>query len=100
MLGLGTEVTELTNEQSERSDLSAWRLTTELGDDQSVTYLMGVVRNGTAISQVGFVPDSGATMTTDDFVDLVTRAGARLRRHATPAVAPGKPISLSRGSPA
>ena len=76
--GLGTEVTELTNEQSERSDLSAWRLTTELSDDQSVTYLMGVVRNGTAISQVGFVPDPGATMTTDDFVDLVTRAGARL----------------------
>ncbi len=76
--GLGTEVTELTNEQSKRSDLSAWRLTTELSDDQSVTYLMGVVRTGTAISQVGFVPDRGATMTTDDFVDLVTRAGARL----------------------
>ena len=43
-------------------DLSVWHVTTELSDDTSVSFLMGIVREGTAIAQVGFVPDGDVTM--------------------------------------
>jgi hypothetical protein len=43
-----------------------------------VTYLMGIVRRGTAVGQVGFVPEPDVTMGSGDFVDLVERAGERL----------------------
>ncbi len=62
-----------------------WRLTTELDDRRSVTYLMGIVREGTAVGQVGFVPDRGVTMGTGDFVALVARAGERLPAMPPPA---------------
>ena len=76
--GLGTEVTRLAHRQSKASDLTAWRLTTELDDNRSVTYLMGIVREGTAVGQVGFVPDRDVTMGTAAFVALLARAGERL----------------------
>jgi DNA-directed RNA polymerase specialized sigma24 family protein len=83
--GLGTEVTRLAHRQSKARDLTVWRLTTELDDKRSVTYLMGVVREGTAVGQVGFVPDGDVTMGTGAFVDLVTRAGERLPAMPPPA---------------
>ena len=53
-------------------------MTTELNDQRSVTYLMGIVRAGTAVGQVGFVPEPDVTMGSGDFIDLVQRAGERL----------------------
>ncbi|HEU5455180.1 MAG TPA: hypothetical protein VFU85_05795, partial [Nocardioides sp.] len=85
-MGLGTEVTRLAHRQSKARDLTVWRLTTELDDRRSVTYLMGIVREGTAVGQVSFVPDSGVTMGPDAFVALVERAGERLPAMPPPAV--------------
>jgi DNA-directed RNA polymerase specialized sigma24 family protein len=83
--GLGTEVKQLAHRQSKARDLTVWRLTTELDDRRSVTYLMGIVREGTAVGQVGFVPDPGVTMGPGDFVALVSRAGERLPAMPPPA---------------
>jgi DNA-directed RNA polymerase specialized sigma24 family protein len=76
--GLGTEVTRLAHRHSRARDITVWRLTTELDDRHSVTYLMGIVREGSAVGQVGFVPEAGVTMGRRDFVSLVERAGERL----------------------
>jgi DNA-directed RNA polymerase specialized sigma24 family protein len=76
--GLGTDVARLSHRQSSARDLTVWRLTTELDDKRSVTYLMGIVREGTAVAQVSFVPEPGVTMPQSAFVGLVTRAGERL----------------------
>ena len=83
--GLGTDVTRLAHRQSKARDMSVWRLTTELDDSRSVTYLMGIVREGTAVAQVGFVPERGVTMGPGDFVALVARAGERLPAMPPPA---------------
>jgi DNA-directed RNA polymerase specialized sigma24 family protein len=83
--GLGTEVKQLAHRQSKARDLTVWRLTTELDDRRTVTYLMGIVREGTAVGQVGFVPDPGVTMGPGDFVALVSRAGERLPAMPPPA---------------
>jgi len=84
-MGLGTDVTRLAHRQSKTRDLTVWRLTTELDDKHSVTYLMGIVREGTAVGQVGFVPDAGVTMPPGAFVALVERAGERLPAMPPPA---------------
>ena len=65
-----------------------WRLTVEISDQQTVTYLMGITRTGTAVGQIGFVPAAGVTITSDDFIGLVERAQARLV-HMPPPKKPG-----------
>jgi len=71
---LGTKVQTLRN----APDLSVWRVRTQVSDRQVVTFYMGVVRNGRAVAQVGFVPDGSHTMTPERFRALVRRAGERL----------------------
>ena len=83
--GLGTDVARLSHRQSSTRDLTVWRLTTEIDDKRSVTYLMGIVRDGTAVAQVSFVPEPGVTMPQSAFVGLVTRAGERLPMMPSPA---------------
>jgi hypothetical protein len=60
------------------ADLTAWRVRTQVTDKETVTFFMGIVRNGGAVAQVGFVPDGAHTLTTPQFVALVERAGERL----------------------
>ena len=36
--------------------LAVWHVTTEVSDDRSLTFLMAIVRRGTAVAQLGFVP--------------------------------------------
>jgi hypothetical protein len=71
---LGTKVQRLAS----TTDLTAWRVLTQVTHNQTVTFLMGIVRNGGAVAQVGFVPDGTHTLTTPQFVALVERAGQRL----------------------
>jgi len=71
---LGTKVSRM----SSGPTMTAWRVRTQLSDKQTVTFLMGIVRSGGAVAQVGFVPDGRHTMTDADFVALVRRAGERL----------------------
>ncbi|PKH43502.1 DNA-directed RNA polymerase specialized sigma subunit, sigma24 family [Nocardioides alpinus] len=75
---LGTSVTPLASVSSKGVDLSAWALSIELNDRQSFPFLMAIVRDGTAVSQLGFAPDRNMTMTRTDFVALSRRVLARL----------------------
>lgn len=75
---LGTDVARLAHVDTGDRDLSAWRVTTELSDEESVTFLMGVAREGGAVTQVGFVPAGRVTMPPGAFVALLTRAAERL----------------------
>jgi hypothetical protein len=81
---IGTEVTRLRNVSRGDTDLSVWKVTTELTDEKSISYLMGVVRDGTAVAQVGFVPVKGVTMSSEDFVELTERALDRLAQMPPP----------------
>jgi hypothetical protein len=77
---LGTSVTQLAATSTRTTDLSAWALTIELNDRQSFPFLMAVVRDGTAVSQLGFAPDRTMTMSRTDFVALSRRVLERLER--------------------
>ncbi|HEX5920136.1 MAG TPA: hypothetical protein VFY76_19915, partial [Nocardioides sp.] len=59
---LGTNVTELASTSSKAGDLSVWALTFEINDSQSFPFLMAMVRDGGAVSQLGFAPDRNMTM--------------------------------------
>lgn len=82
---LATQVDEVENLGKGARELTVWRLTVEVTDERSVTYLMGIVRNGTAVSQLTFVPADGVTMGSEPFVALALRAQDRLARLGRPA---------------
>ncbi|HEX3222675.1 MAG TPA: hypothetical protein VHR35_08910 [Nocardioides sp.] len=71
---LGTKVLRIASD----ADMTVWRVRTQVTDKQTVTFDMGIVRNGGAVAQVNFVPDGSHTMTTQEFVGVVRRAGERL----------------------
>ena len=75
---LGTTVTPLASSSSKAGDLSVWALSIELNDSQSFPFLMAIVRDGTAVSQLGFAPVRDMTMARDDFVALSRRMLERL----------------------
>jgi hypothetical protein len=75
---LGTSVTQLASTSSKKRDLSVWSLSIELNDRQSFPFLMAIVRDGTAVSQLGFAPDRNMTMSRADFVALSRRVMERL----------------------
>ena len=71
-------MTQLASSSSKAADLSVWALTFELNDSQSFPFLMAIVRDGTAVSQLGFAPDRNMTMSRADFVALARRVVERL----------------------
>ena len=75
---LGTDVVRVTEMSTRHRDLSVWHVTTEISDDRSITYLMGIIRDGGAVAQVGFVPDGKVQMAPGAFISLVHRALDRL----------------------
>ena len=75
---LGSHVTPLRTTAADDADLTAWRVRVETSKTQSVVYLMAIVRNGTSVAQVGFVPSGKVTMTDADFTALAQRAADRL----------------------
>ena len=75
---LGSEVVRVTDVSTRQQDITVWHVTTEISDDESVTYLMGIVRDGGSVAQVGFVPDGKVQMAPGAFVSLVRRALDRL----------------------
>ncbi len=77
---LGTSVTPLASVSSAATDLSVWALSIELSDSQSFPFLMAIVRDGTAVSQLGFAPDRAMTMSRPDFIALSRRVLERLSR--------------------
>jgi hypothetical protein len=75
---MGTDVTKLKQVEGKGHDLTVWHVSTEISDHQSVDYLMGVVRSGTSVAQVGFVPAPQVSFAPGAFVGIVERALARL----------------------
>ena len=75
---LGTTVTPLASTSSKETDLSVWALTIELDDRRSFPFLMAIVRDGTAVSQLGFAPVRTMTVSRADFVALSRRVMERL----------------------
>ncbi len=75
---LGTDVVRVADVSTKQQDLTVWHVTTEISDDESVTYLMGIARDGGSVAQVGFVPDGKVQMAPGAFVSLVRRALDRL----------------------
>jgi DNA-directed RNA polymerase specialized sigma24 family protein len=81
---LGTEVDELLNETKGDRELTVWRIRVEISEDRAVRFLMAVVRQGTAVSQVTFVPSGEVTMDGEAFISLGRRAQARLAQLEPP----------------
>lgn len=75
---LGTKVTRSGHLDQKRRDLSVWNVRTEISDEETVSFQMGIVREGTAVSQIGFVPHQGVSMAPGAFMSLVRRALDRL----------------------
>lgn len=75
---MGTQVAKVAHVDRKRQDLTVWRVTTEISDDESVSYFMGIVRDGTSVAQVGFMPAGRRAMSQEDFVALMDRALDRL----------------------
>ncbi|MEO9325824.1 hypothetical protein ABFT23_20190 [Nocardioides sp. C4-1] len=75
---LNTEVDEVARTDDGPRSLTAWRLDVKVTDDRSVVFFMAVIRNGTSIAQLGFVPTDDATLADGAFVALAERAQQRL----------------------
>lgn len=81
---LGTNVERVVQVKSRSIDLSVWRVTTEISDQESVRYLMAIARSGRSLAQIGFVPSGGVTMADGAFIDLAYRALDRLEQLSAP----------------
>jgi DNA-directed RNA polymerase specialized sigma24 family protein len=75
---MGTDVSRVQHLATKHRDLTVWRVTTEISDDKTLTYLMGIVRDRTSIAQLGFVPDPEHSLAPGAFPALAERALARL----------------------
>lgn len=82
---LGTDVSLLDEQTTKTGDLSVWRVSTEISDNSTVDFLMGIARDGTSVAQVGFVPSGDVTMAPGAFPALVRRALDRLAAMPPPA---------------
>jgi hypothetical protein len=76
---LGTDVERLVEEAGGSRDLSVWRLTVEVSQDQSVRFLMAVIRSGNAVGQLTFVPADDVSIGPGAFITLAHRAQERLQ---------------------
>ncbi|WP_193609554.1 hypothetical protein [Nocardioides lijunqiniae] len=81
---LGTDVTRIAHRDERDVDVSVWQLTTEISDTESVSYAMAILRRGTSVAQLQFVPAGDAKLAEGAFVDLVDRALDRLGRLPAP----------------
>jgi DNA-directed RNA polymerase specialized sigma24 family protein len=81
---MGTQVERVRHVDGKHRDVSVWHLTTEVTDKLTISFWMGIVRDGRSIAQVGFVPDKSVGMSSDAFNALVERALARLDAMPSP----------------
>lgn len=75
---LGTTVSTLVQRSRGQQEMTVWDLDIEISDSRSVEFLMAIMRDGNAVSQLGFTPDQGMTMTRADFTAVADRALDRL----------------------
>lgn len=75
---LGTSVDPLVNRSGKNAELTVWDLDVEISDNRTIQFWMAIMRDGKAVSQVGFTPAAGMTMARDDFTVIAERALERL----------------------
>lgn len=75
---LGTTVQPMLQRSRGQQEITVWDLDIEISDSRSVEFLMAIMRDGKAVSQLGFTPDQGMTMTRADFTAVADRALDRL----------------------
>lgn len=101
----GTDVESLAFRRTGANEVIVWRMRITIADQTTVPYLMGIARNGTAVTQIGFFPAGDKTMGPTAFVQLVERAQRRLKQLPPPITGskktpqPKKP-STNKPSPA
>ncbi|QIK75506.1 hypothetical protein [Nocardioides piscis] len=74
----GTTVDTLVTRSSKHTDLTVWDLGFEISDRVTIQFWMAIMRDGNAVSQLGFTPSDRMTMRRDDFVTTAERALERL----------------------
>lgn len=88
---LATTLNQVHHEESKRSDLSIWRVTTEVSDEKTVEFLMAIARRKQVVLQLGFVPAPHHTMGEAAFQELTARAMERVDTLPMPGKkAPGR----------
>ncbi|KQQ43336.1 hypothetical protein [Nocardioides sp. Leaf307] len=81
---LGTDVVTVTSQTGPERSLDVWDVTVDVSDDTSVRFVVALLRRGTAVSQIGFVPGPDATMAGGAFLALAERAAERLAEQPAP----------------
>ena len=75
---IGTQVSRLASSSTAGTDLSVWRVTSQISVSRSVRYAMAILRDGARVAQVGFIAGPRADLSDDDVVALARRALDRL----------------------
>ena len=75
---LGTTVTKLDAAETSRSELQVWEVSTEISDEQTVRFLLAMMRHRNRVAELGFVPAPNAEMAPGAFEALARRALERL----------------------
>ncbi len=75
---LGTTVTKLDRVETPVSELDVWEVSTEVSDQQSLKFLVAIMRHRNRVAQLGFVAAPGADMEPGAFEALSARALERL----------------------
>lgn len=75
---LGTDVVRVDTIDERDDDLTVWQLTTELSDNRSLRYFMAILRTGSSVAQLQFIPAPDVQMAKGAFSALARRALDRL----------------------
>ncbi|WP_107705660.1 SigE family RNA polymerase sigma factor [Nocardioides allogilvus] len=75
---LGTSVNTLVNRSGKDVEMTVWDLDVEISDNRTIQFWMAIMRDGNAVSQVGFTPAGDMTIARDDFTAIAERALERL----------------------
>jgi DNA-directed RNA polymerase specialized sigma24 family protein len=81
---LGADVSQIADRSSDSEDLTVWRVVIEVSEKRSVEFRMAILRTGTSVAQIGFVPAGDVRMTDETFVALTERALERLQELPAP----------------
>lgn len=74
----GTTVDTLVNRSGKQTEMTVWDLDIEISDERTIQFWMAIMRDGNAVSQVGFTPAEAMTMQREAFAAIAERALERL----------------------
>lgn len=75
---LGSTVTRTSDHRGGGEELTTWLVESEVSENRSVIFRMGIMRRGTSVAQVGFTPGSRRDLAEGGFTALSVRAMRRL----------------------